>query len=121
MNNNYTIIYPDTTLQCLADEHILGNSRRYFIVEKDNQLVGMATMHALQAVPKQDWPTTTVKQVMIPLYRLVTVQSQDELYDALEEMTQDGYNQMPVIDVGQIQGMLTREDVITYLKKLQTN
>ncbi len=121
MNNNYTIIYPDTTLQCLADEHILGSSRRYFIVEKNNQLVGMATMHGLQDVPKQDWPTTTVEQVMVPLSRLVTVQSRSELYDALEEMSQDGYNQLPVVDTWQIQGMLTREDVITYMKELQTN
>jgi signal-transduction protein with cAMP-binding, CBS, and nucleotidyltransferase domain len=36
-------------------------------------------------------------------------------------MTRDGYNQLPVVDAGQIQGMLTREDVITFLQKLQTN
>lgn len=57
---------------------------------------------------------------MIPLSDLVTVQPRSELYDTIQEMTQDGYNQLPVVEAGQIQGMLTREDVITYLQKLQT-
>ncbi len=78
-------------------------------------------MHGLQDVPKQDWPTTTVEQVMIPLSGLVTVQPKNELYDAIEEMARDGYNQLPVVETGEIRGMLTREDVITYLQKLQTN
>ncbi len=121
MTNSYTIIYPETTLQSLVDEHILGGSRRYFIVEKDNQVVGMTTMHALQNVRKEDWATTTVEQVMIPFSSLITTQPKTELYEAIQEMDRDGVNQLPVFEAGQIQGILTREDVISCLRRLQTN
>ncbi len=66
MSLGYTIIPADTTLQYLVDEHILGGSRRSFIIQKDDAVIGLATMHALQSVPKEKWPTTYVDQVMIP-------------------------------------------------------
>ncbi len=121
MSKFFTIIYPDTTLQCLVDEHILGSSRRSFIVKKDDQLVGMLTMHALQDVPKHEWGLKTVEQVMIPADQLISVSPSTELFEAIQAMDRDGVNQLPVIEAGQIQGMLTREDVISYLRRLQTN
>ncbi len=121
MSKNYVIIYPDTTLQCLVDEHILGSSRRSFMVKKDDQLVGMLTMHALQNVPKNEWDTKTVEEVMIPVSQLITTQPASGLFEAIQAMDQDGVNQLPVIIEGQIMGVLTREDVISYLQRLQTS
>ncbi len=121
MSKFYTIIYPDTTLQRLVDEHILGSSRRSFIVMQDNQLVGMLTMHVLQDIPKNEWAAKTVEEVMIPVSRLITTQPSAELFAAIQEMDRDGFNQLPVVEAGQIQGMLTREDVISYLRRLQMN
>ena len=40
------------------------------------------------------------------------------LWEALEEMDRDGVNQLPVMTDGQIQGMLSREDIISYLRTL---
>jgi len=47
------------------------------------------------------------------------VQPDAELWAALEEMDRDGVNQLPVMADGHIQGMLSREDVITFLRTLQ--
>lgn len=120
MSKNFVIIYPDTTLQYLVDEHILGTGRRSFMVEKDGQLVGMLTLHALQAVPKNEWPTKTVDQIMIPAAQVVTVKPATELFEAIQEMDRDGVNQLPVLEEGQVTGVLTREDVISYLRRLQS-
>ncbi len=121
MSKNYVVIYPDTTLQCLVDEHILGSSRRSFIVKGDDQVVGMLTMHAMQNVPKDEWNARTVEELMIPISRLLTIQPSTGLFEAIQEMDRDGVNQLPVIVDGQIQGILTREDVISFLGRLQTS
>jgi len=34
-------------------------------------------------------------------------------------MDRDGVNQLPVMEDGQIQGMLSREDVVSYLRTLR--
>jgi signal-transduction protein with cAMP-binding, CBS, and nucleotidyltransferase domain len=118
MSHNYTAIQSDTTLQYLVDDHILGGSRRSFIVEKAGQVIGLLTLHHLKDIPKDQWSTTTAAQAMIPTSQLKQIRLDAELWDAIEEMDRDGVNQLPVMATGQIQGMLTREDVISYLRKL---
>jgi len=50
---------------------------------------------------------------------LKKITPQTELWDAIEEMDRDGVNQLPVMVADQIQGMLTREDVLSYIRKIQ--
>jgi Zn-dependent protease/CBS domain-containing protein len=119
MNGQYTAIPADTTLQRLVDDHILGSGHRSFVVKRSNKAVGLLTLHHVKEVPRSEWPTTTIAQAMIPIERTERVQQDAELWTALEEMDRDGVNQLPVMVDGQIQGMLSREDVITFLRTLQ--
>jgi CBS domain-containing protein len=41
------------------------------------------------------------------------------LWTALEQMSRDGVNQLPVMSDGRIVGMLSREDLLTFLRTLQ--
>ena len=42
-----------------------------------------------------------------------------ELWTALQQMDRDGVNQLPVMTASQVVGRLSREDVITFLRKAQ--
>ncbi len=119
MNRNYAFIQSDTTLQYLVDNHILGSSQRSFIVKNADEVVGLLTLHHLKNIPKEQWPTTTAAQAMIPVSNLKQIRMDTDLWDAIAEMDRDGVNQLPVMEGAQIQGMLTREDVISYLRILQ--
>ncbi len=118
MNRAYVSISADTPLQALVDEHILGGGRRSLLVKQGEKLVGMATMHVLQTVPKEEWPFTTVAAVMIPTEKMKQLSPQTGIWDAMEAMDRNGVNQMPVIVDGEVQGILSREDVISFLRKL---
>jgi Zn-dependent protease/CBS domain-containing protein len=119
MNRQYAAIPADTTLQGLVDDHILSSGRRSFVVKRSNEAVGLLTLHHMKEVPRTEWPTTTAAQAMIPIERTKRVKPDAELWAALEEMDRDGVNQLPVMVNGQIQGMLSREDIISYLRTLR--
>ena len=51
--------------------------------------------------------------------QLKCIASDAELWSALEMMDRNGFNQMPVIRDQHVIGMLSREDVITFLRTLQ--
>ncbi len=121
MNQKYTVVQYDTTLQYLVDNHILGGSRRSFIVEKSGKVIGLLSLHHLKDIPREQYPVTSAEQAMLPLDQLKKITPETELWDAIEEMDQDGVNQLPVISSNNIQGMLTREDVISYLRKIQNS
>jgi CBS domain-containing protein len=118
MNRNYTSVPADATLQHLAEDDILGSGQRRFVVKRGDIVIGLLTIHLFKGISRSDWPTMTAAQVMIPVEQVKRVRPDAELWSALEEMDRDGVNQLPVMTDGQIQGVLSREDVVGYLRTL---
>ena len=119
MSRNYTTVPGDTTLRQLVDEHILGGGRRSLIIGDNQHVLGILTLHGVKEVPREQWSMRTAAQVAIPLDKMRKIRPDAELWSAMMEMARDGVNQLPVMQDGEIQGMITREDVISYLHTLQ--
>jgi Zn-dependent protease len=119
MSGHCVTVSTDLTLQQLVDEHILGSGLRCFLVNRGADTVGLMTLHRVKEVPRPDWAKTTTAQVMLPLEELKRVSPDTGLWAALQLMDRDGVNQVPVMTDGRVVGMLSREDVITFLRTLQ--
>ena len=119
MSSRCASVPADLTLQRLADEHILGGGQRSFLVNRGDSTVGLITPHRLSTVPRSEWTSTTAAQVMVPLDESKRVAPDTELSAALQLMDRDGVNQLPVVAQDRVVGMLTREDVISFLRTLQ--
>lgn len=118
MNRNYAGVSADTTLQHLAESHILGSGQRTFVVLRGDTVVGLLTLHHFKGISPGAWPATTAAQAMIPIEQVKWVRPDAELWSALEEMDRDGVNQLPVMTDGKVAGMISREDVLGYLRTL---
>ncbi len=119
MSQNYALIPADLSLQQLVDEHILGSGRRFFVVEKLGQPVGLLTISNLNKIPRPEWANTTVDQAMTSVEHFHLLRSDTGLAEALEDMNLDGIGQLPVVVGGQVQGILTQESVTNFLRNLQ--
>ncbi len=119
MSTHCATVPTDLTLQQLVDEHILGSGRRCFLVNRDGNIVGLMTLHRIKEVPRPEWATTSVAQVMLPVEQSKCIDPDSELWVALQEMDRGGVNQLPVTRDHRVIGMLSREDVITFLRALQ--
>jgi Zn-dependent protease len=118
MRRDYTAVSPSSTLEQLVNEHILGSGRRSLVVEQNDRVLGLLTLHDVKKVLRSDWPTATAAQAMIPAEQMKRIRPDVELVAALGEMDRDGVNQLPVMVDGQIQGVLGRDDVISLLHTL---
>lgn len=119
MSQHCLSIADDLPLQQLVDEHVLGAGRRCFLVHRGEDTVGLMTLHRIKEVPKADWATTLAGQVMLPLAELKHVLPGADLWAAIQMMDRDGVNQLPVMTGRSVVGMLSREDVVTYLRTVQ--
>jgi Zn-dependent protease len=120
MSQSCVTIPAETSLQELVDHHILGRGQRCLVVSRNGKVIGLLTVHSVREVPREQWRSTPAAQVMVPVEQMHWVQPGKELWEALENMDRDGVNQMPVMDHGEVVGMLSREDVINYLRTMQT-
>ena len=116
MSRGYTAISPETTLQQLVDEHILGAGRRCLMVVPDDEAVGLLTLHNIKEVPRAAWSTTTAIQTMIPINAVKRVKPETELWEAMAQMDRDGVNQLPVMEDGHCLGLLSRGDLVDFMR-----
>ena len=117
MTHNYVTIPVELTLQNLVDQHILEQGKRCFVVtDPSGQVTGLLTLHHIKGTSRDEWPVMTVGQIMMPLSQIKWLLPTTPVKSALEVMDRDGVNQLPVMLNSQIIGMLTREDVISFLR-----
>jgi Zn-dependent protease/CBS domain-containing protein len=119
MSSHCLAIPAELTLQQLVDEHILTGGRRCFLVNRGSDTVGLMTLHRIREVPRSEWQTTSVDHAMLPLDKLMRISPDKGLWTALQQMDRDGVNQLPVMTGSQVVGMLSREDVVTFLRTVQ--
>jgi CBS domain-containing protein len=89
-------------------------------VLQGDQLAGLITLSDIRHVSREEWPKTPVGFVMIPVDRLHTVTPQQKLTEALPLMTSNDVNQLPVVQGGNLVGVLTREAIIRSLQVRQS-
>lgn len=119
MNPNYSIVPAHATLQELVDEHILGGSRRSLIVGEMEHPIGLMTLHRVKEVPRTQWTTTSAGDISIPIDKVKRTDPNAQLWSAIQQMGRDGVNQLLVMNGEKIVGMLSREDIISFMHGLQ--
>ena len=108
-------VRPELTLEQLVNEYILGSGRRCFPVVEDNRALGLMTLHNVKQVPRYLWPTRTVGEAMTPLGNLKWVGPGEDLSSVLQLMSNEDINQVPVVDEGNIVGMVARENLLGFI------
>jgi Zn-dependent protease/predicted transcriptional regulator len=92
---------------------VLKQGLRWVLVRDHEGPVGLVTLHEIKAVPEAERANTPIGQVMRPRARLVTVQLDATLWQALKTLQEAGVNQLPVLDAeGRFVGMLSRERLL---------
>jgi Zn-dependent protease len=105
-----------TPISQLVDERILNGGERCFFVDDNGKLQGMLTLRDIAQIPQPKWRFTTTGQAMVPFGRLVRVTPETELLSALQTMDDANVAQVPVVSGDELVGMLSREQVVHYLR-----
>jgi Zn-dependent protease len=110
--------------QCSLDEAVTQYFQPYgygsFPVVDGGQLAGLITVAEIQTVPSAMWPWRQVGQVMRPLSPSLMVEPDVSVIQAMECMAQDGWDQLVVMQDGQIAGLVTQSAIANYLQLQKT-
>ena len=103
-------VAPDDTVAALVDrfwEHHVAS----FPVAEGDRVIGIASIGALQKVPREEWPFVRVREIMRPLDETLTVRPTDTTYHALERATANGLGRLAVLDGDRLVGYLSMQDI----------
>ena len=121
MSQDYGIVSHDSTLQEVVDNNFLGINRRALFVKKDNKIAGLITLHRFNIIARDQWNNTFVEDVMIPISNTEKTSADAEIWDAMTKLNSEGVNQLPVINEGEVEGIFSRDNAISFIAELRTH
>ncbi len=115
MTTECPTVPPQLNIEQLVHEQILTSGRRCFPVMDKDRIVGLVTIHDVKSVPKEQWASRIVADVMTPIQKLKSVSPDDDLTTVLQLLTEYDINQVPVIKNGNFLGMIARDSLLTFI------
>ncbi len=110
---------PATNLSRIVDERVIGRGERAVFVGGDGRVLGLFTVVDLGRVPNEQLATMTARDIMVPAEQVIVTTPDASLLDATRAMTEHDFHQLPVVEGGQMVGVLTRGDVLQQLEARQ--
>jgi Zn-dependent protease/predicted transcriptional regulator len=103
-------------VQNFVEQELLRTGQRCFVVVEKGEVAGLITPHEIKAVDRARWPYTTLRDIMRPIEEVHSVTPDTLLKSALESMSREDLNQLPVVSGGHLEGVLSRAQVLSYLQ-----
>ena len=116
MTHSYPTAGGSMTVQSFVDDALLRTGQRAFFVADGGTIEGLVTPHEVKQIGRDRWPGVTLHDIMRPMKDLRTVTPDEPLIKALETMSRYDLNQLPVVSNSHVEGMLSRAQLIAYMR-----
>lgn len=116
MISNYSIVAGNLSLLELVENHILPTGNRYFLVEENEVLAGMITIHEVKGIARELWQATSVGDAMKRAEQLKMITPDARIERVLQLMDDEGVNQLPVVEHRRLVGMISRERLLNIIR-----
>jgi CBS domain-containing protein len=116
MTSDCPVIPPNVTIDQMIQEYIFTSGCYFFLVTDEDEVKGILTLDNIKAVPRQNWGVTQVQEIMTSLDRIKVAHPDQDALSILEEMDENDINQMPVVNEGNVIGLITRDNLMRFLR-----
>jgi Zn-dependent protease/predicted transcriptional regulator len=116
MRTNPPVVVPDKSVSSLVHEHVMGTDDQSFPVLEGDRLLGLVTLDDIRSVAREKWDQVSVREIMTPSEQLITVSPDEDASDALNKLSEKDIRQLPVLQGGQLVGMLRRRDIVRWMQ-----
>lgn len=115
MTSVYPVVPLNITVSQLIYGYLFAGGHPFFMVVDEGRLEGILTLDNIKSVPRQSWEMTQVKDIMTTADKLNVAYPDQDALSILEQMEDNGVNQIPVVSGGRIIGLVTRDNLIRFL------
>jgi len=110
------VVPSNVTIEQLVQNYIFLGGHHFFLVADEGELKGFLTLRNIRDVSRQNWGITQVKEIITPIDRLKVAYPDQDAQSILEQMDEVNISQMPVVSEGRVIGLITRDNLLRYLR-----
>lgn len=105
---------PNVTIETMVEEYV-SSGHRCFPIVSEGRILGLVNLGRIRNLPRAEWQNS-VQAVMLPMDQVKSVSANDGLWEALERMTSEQIEQLPVMQDGQLIGMLMHDNILRFIQ-----
>ncbi len=115
MNREPIVVPPTLDLRHWVEDYVYRFHRKAFPVAADGHVSGYINTNALQRIPRDEWETHTVGEVMRHDLRPLAITPNTDTMEALGRMQRTGASRLLVLDGDQLVGIISLKDLLRFL------
>jgi Zn-dependent protease len=116
MSRDVPMVDGRVDVRTFVEQFLARTGRRLFIVRDHGQATGLVTPHQVKELEGERWAETPVEAVMRPLSDARVLPPDASAREALEIMSREDLNQLPVIRDGRVEGVVSRAHIVQALQ-----
>ena len=116
MTEQVITVESSLTIRELVDDYFLRYHHICYPVIEYGRAAGIIEVKDAKKVPKEEWTTTHVRELMTVLLEETSLHPRDEAVEALSKMVKTGRGRLPVVEGGEFKGIVTRRDIMNFLQ-----
>jgi len=117
MTQEFPHINPEMPLDEFVHDYLLRYDHSAFPIIDGEDLIGIVTVSEVRDVPREQWHTTTVRQVARPPEEERKIDEYDDAFDALMQMAGGHTRRLLVMHDGKLKGMVTEDSIINIVRR----
>jgi len=116
MTRDLVSVPVDMEVESLIGSYVLPMRARSFVVERDGRPIGVVSLADLRRVPRDQWRSRRVGDVMLSLEKVPALQPNDDARRGMDVLSRTESGEAPVMDDGRVVGLFERDVVFEYLR-----
>ncbi len=116
---NSPIIPMGLNIRQFANDYVIGKTpwRRFLVVNEQQKLAGLLAVEDIKHIPTSEWPHTQVESLIQSPGQLVTVDTEQSLFEAAQLMDQQKLSELLVTNTaGEVVGLLEKASIVKCLQ-----
>jgi len=115
MHRDIVTVDPTISVEELVQNYIYQFHHKMFPVTDADRLIGCVTTRDVQAIPREQWPTTVVEKIAGSCNEDNTTHTGADAMEALTQLSRSGASRMMVVDQGRLVGILALKDLMQFI------
>jgi Zn-dependent protease/predicted transcriptional regulator len=104
------------SIEELVQNYIYRHQFTQFPVFNREEFVGMVSLAGVKTISKDLWGFKQVRDIMTPVEFVPCLQPTDDAGEALTRMVSSDIENMPVVENGNLMGLVSRRDIMNFFK-----
>ncbi|MEX0704267.1 MAG: site-2 protease family protein [Planctomycetales bacterium] len=115
MVSEVVTVPPEISLERLVDDYVYRYHHKLFPVAEEGGLRGCVTTREIKLVPREEWRSTTVRDVMAPCTDDNTIHPDADAIQAFARMNRTDASRLIVAENGRLRGIISLKDLMRFL------